>query len=100
MARKTIFVSDLTGKTIDEKLSWLHDHGELHVIPHKLPITRQAYSEAYYRDFYVHGVTNRGPDFVTMTRGWDKSYGFEGRFYARPEHAPHATTRAHRIDRE
>ena len=32
--------------------------------------------------------SRRGPDFVTMTRGWDVSYEFAGRFYARPEHAP------------
>src|SRR5439155_23934661 len=30
----------------------------------------------------------RGREFTTMGRGWDASYGFAGRFYARPEHAP------------
>ncbi|MFO0658839.1 MAG: glycoside hydrolase family 31 protein [Polyangiaceae bacterium] len=48
----------------------------------------QEYSEAYYRDFWAYGVSKRGPDFVTMVRPYDKSYGFEGRFYARPENAP------------
>ena len=48
----------------------------------------QDYSEAYYRDFLAYGAGRRGPDFLTMVRGWDESYGFAGRFYARPEHAP------------
>jgi alpha-glucosidase (family GH31 glycosyl hydrolase) len=51
--------------------------------------TRQEYSEAYYRDFYAYGSAKLGPDeFVTMVRPYDKSYQFEGRFFARPEHAP------------
>ncbi|MDF1563034.1 MAG: glycoside hydrolase family 31 protein [Deltaproteobacteria bacterium] len=49
----------------------------------------QAYSEKYYEDFWVHGATRRGTEeFVTMVRPWDASYNFEGRFFARPEHAP------------
>jgi alpha-glucosidase (family GH31 glycosyl hydrolase) len=52
------------------------------------PVAHQAYSEAYYRDYYAYGVHRRGPDFVTMVRAWDKSYDFEGRFFARKEHAP------------
>ncbi len=52
------------------------------------PVTHQAYSEAYYRDFYTYGRHRRGREFVTMVRPWDESYGFEGRFYARPEHTP------------
>ncbi|RYE75842.1 MAG: hypothetical protein EOO74_09395, partial [Myxococcales bacterium] len=49
----------------------------------------QEYSEAYYHDFYRHGVAVRGADeFVTMVRPYDKSYEFEGRYFARPEHAP------------
>jgi len=51
-------------------------------------VSHQEYSEAYYADFYRHGVHKRGRDFVTMVRGWDESYDFEGRFFARPEHAP------------
>ena len=53
------------------------------VVPH------QDYSEAYYADFYRYGALRRGAeDFVTMVRPWDESYDFEGRFFARPEHAP------------
>lgn len=52
------------------------------------PVPHQDYSEAYYHDFYAYGAFKRGPEFVTMVRGYDASYGFEGRFYARPEDAP------------
>lgn len=52
------------------------------------PVTHQEYSEEYYANFYRHGVKRRGRDFVTMVRGWDESYDFAGRFFARPEHAP------------
>lgn len=51
-------------------------------------VPHQEYSEAYYRDFLAYGVHRRGPEFVTMVRAYDESYDFEGRFYARPEHAP------------
>ncbi len=52
-------------------------------------ISHQEYSEAYYRDFWEHGARHVGTDdFVTMVRAYDKSYQFEGRFFARPEHAP------------
>jgi alpha-D-xyloside xylohydrolase len=51
-------------------------------------VSHQSYSEAYYRDFLAYGVQQRGSQFVTMVRGWDASYFFDGRFYARPEHAP------------
>lgn len=52
-------------------------------------VDRQAYSEAYYADFYAYGASRRGAkDFVTMVRPYDQSYGFPGRFYARREHAP------------
>jgi len=51
-------------------------------------VDKQAYSEAYYRDFFAYGVHKRGREFVTMSRPYDESYGFEGRFFARPEHAP------------
>ncbi len=51
--------------------------------------TLQEYSEAYYRDFYAYGSARSAPDeFLTMVRPYDKSYLFEGRFFARPEHAP------------
>jgi alpha-D-xyloside xylohydrolase len=53
------------------------------------PIPRQQYAEEYYRDFWAYGVQQRGAEeFVTMVRPYDRSYGFPGRFYARPEHAP------------
>jgi alpha-D-xyloside xylohydrolase len=48
----------------------------------------QAYSEEYYRDFLLYGTSRRGKEFVTMVRGWDESYQFPGRFFARKEHAP------------
>ncbi len=51
-------------------------------------VKHQEYSEAYYRDTWAYGVHKRGKEFVTMVRGYDKSYTFKGRFYARPEHAP------------
>jgi len=51
-------------------------------------VSHQEYSEAYYKDFLAFGVHRRGKDFLTMVRAWDGSYGFEGRFHARPEHAP------------
>jgi len=51
-------------------------------------VSIQRYSEAYYRDFLAYGVAVRGRDFVTMVRGWDRSYDRVTRFFARPEHAP------------
>jgi hypothetical protein len=63
------------------------------IIPH------QEYSESYYRDFYAHAVARRGGDeVVTMVRPWDKSYQWEGRFFARPEHAPVAWVGDNRRD--
>ena len=51
--------------------------------------TIPEYSEAYYRDYLAHGVFKKGrQDFVTMSRPWDESYGFPGRFYAKKEHCP------------
>ncbi|HEY1958550.1 MAG TPA: TIM-barrel domain-containing protein [Polyangiaceae bacterium] len=53
------------------------------------PEPHQAYSEAYYRDLLAYGASKRPPgDFATMVRGWDVSYGFAPRTYARPEDAP------------
>jgi alpha-glucosidase (family GH31 glycosyl hydrolase) len=52
-------------------------------------VPRQVYSEAYYADFYAYGASRRGrDDFVTMVRPYDRSYGFPGRNFARPEHTP------------
>ncbi len=51
----------------------------------------QEYSEKYYEDFYAYGAAVRGTEeVVMMVRPYDRSYGFEGRFFARPEHAPTA----------
>ena len=52
------------------------------------PVAHQDYSEAYYRDLYAYGASKRPGDFLTMARGWDVSYGFAPRTYARPEDAP------------
>ena len=52
------------------------------------PKPHQAYSEAYYHDFYAYGRARGGDDFVTMVRAYDTSYGFAPRFYARKEDAP------------
>lgn len=72
---------------------WKLDFGDSYVTADPVatlagPVPHQEYSEAYYRDYLAYGVHKRGKDFVTMVRGWDESYGFAGRFYARPEHAP------------
>ncbi|NUP06914.1 MAG: hypothetical protein HOW73_12750 [Polyangiaceae bacterium] len=80
------------------------DFGESYV--DELPIrsaegekTLQEYSEAYYEDFYRYGSARAPADeFVTMVRPYDKSYQFEGRFFARPEHAPVAWVGDNRRD--
>jgi alpha-glucosidase (family GH31 glycosyl hydrolase) len=84
---------------------WKLDFGEQYILDEPI-VTRagdkslQEYSEAYYRDFYVHGMNRVGGDeFVTMVRPYDESYGFEPRFYARPEHAPVAWVGDQRRDR-
>lgn len=72
---------------------WKLDFGDSYVttptvLTEQGEVTHQEYSEAYYRDFFAYGVHRRGKEFVTMVRAWDESYGFKGRFHARPEHAP------------
>ncbi len=73
---------------------WKLDFGESYItrVPMKTAAgmkTLQEYSEQYYRDYLTHGLKRRGrEDFLTMVRPYDKSYVFEGRFFARPEHAP------------
>ncbi len=63
------------------------------------PKTLQEYSEKYYEDFFAYGAAAVGTDeFVTMVRPYDKSYEFEGRFFARPEHAPVAWVGDNRRD--
>lgn len=73
---------------------WKLDFGEEYILNDPIstaegPIPKQQYSEEYYRDFLAYGVHVRGKeDFVTMVRPYDESYQFDGRFFARPEHAP------------
>ena len=74
---------------------WKLDFGESYIeqakiITAKGIIEHQEYSEAYYRDFLAYGQKQSplGREFITMVRGYDKSYQFEGRFFAKPEHAP------------
>ena len=72
---------------------WKLDFGESYV---KNPTVKtaegskphQEYSERYYQDYLEYGRHVRGPEFVTMVRAYDKSYEFEGRFFAKKEHAP------------
>jgi len=82
---------------------WKLDFGEEYIST--VPIvtadgekTKQQYSEEYYRDYFAYGRHRRGADFVTMVRPYDRSYGFPGRFYARPEHAPVAWVGDNRRD--
>ncbi|NOU31670.1 MAG: glycoside hydrolase family 31 protein [Polyangiaceae bacterium] len=72
---------------------WKLDFGESYVKKDVLTtaqgeVPHQAYSEKYYEDFLAYGQAKRGKDFVTMVRGWDESYDFKGRFFAKKEHAP------------
>ncbi len=76
----------INGWKLDFAESYLR---EAEVQTAKGPVPHQAYSEAYYRDFYAYGASKRTTEeFVTMVRPYDKSYDFEGRFFARKEHAP------------
>lgn len=82
---------------------WKLDFGDSYVDgatvrTHAGAVPHQRYGEAYYRDFLAYGVQRRGRDFVTMVRGWDESYTFPGRFFARPEHAPVAWAGDNRRD--
>lgn len=83
---------------------WKLDFGENYITTDPMmtnagPQSLQAYSEAYYQDYYAYGAARRGTDdFVTMVRPWDESYGFSGRFFARPEHAPVAWVGDNRRD--
>jgi alpha-glucosidase (family GH31 glycosyl hydrolase) len=73
---------------------WKLDFGEQYITT--LPIVTddgekslQEYSEAYYADYWEHGVRTKGADdYLQMVRPYDASYGFDGRFYARRENAP------------
>lgn len=72
---------------------WKLDFGESYILSDKVKSfegtkSRQEYSERYYEDYLTYGRSVRGDDFVTMVRAWDASYQFEGRFFAKKEHAP------------
>jgi alpha-glucosidase (family GH31 glycosyl hydrolase) len=63
------------------------------------PKTLQEYSERYYEDFYAYGGARFGTEeFLTMVRPYDASYQYEGRFFARKEHAPVAWVGDNRRD--
>ena len=72
---------------------WKLDFGETYVTSDPVKTSdgmkpHQEYSELYYEDFLAYGQSVRGKDFLTMTRAWDESYQFAGRFYAKKENAP------------
>lgn len=81
------------------KLDFGENYIDADIVSEEGPKTLQEYSEAYYEDFYAYGNARAEPDeFVTMVRPYDKSYQFEGRFFARPEHAPVAWVGDNRRD--
>lgn len=73
---------------------WKLDFGDEYVVGDTVRtragvVTKQAYSEAYYRDMLAYGTWALGPEeFTTMSRPWDESYGFPARFFARKEDCP------------
>jgi alpha-glucosidase (family GH31 glycosyl hydrolase) len=73
---------------------WKLDFGDSYVRTKEVKtaagtVPHQTWSEAYYHDFLAYGLARRGKEeFVTLTRAWDVSYDFEGRFFARKEDAP------------
>jgi alpha-D-xyloside xylohydrolase len=82
---------------------WKLDFGDSYIT--QLPMTTaageksvQEYGEAYYHDFLAHGREHLGADFLTMTRAYDRSYVFPGRFFARPDDAPVAWAGDNRRD--
>jgi len=95
----------MTDRVLDLGVSgWKLDFGEEYITTPTVKtaggvVPHQSYSESYYRDFLAHAVARRGlEEVVTMVRPWDKSYQWEGRFYARPEHAPVAWVGDNRRD--
>jgi alpha-glucosidase (family GH31 glycosyl hydrolase) len=82
---------------------WKLDFGESYITSDPIltsagPKSLKEYSEAYYADFLAYGRVVRGADFLTMTRAWDESYGFAGRFYAKKEDSPVAWAGDNRRD--
>lgn len=72
---------------------WKLDFGESYI--RNTPIQTAAgtksleeYSQEYYADFIRYARKKKGQEFLTMTRAWDESYQFQGRFFAKPEHSP------------
>lgn len=82
---------------------WKLDFGDSYVTSDPVKtaqgaLPHQQYSEKYYQDYLTYGRKKRGKDFLTDVRPWDKSYDFEGRFFARREHAPVAWVGDNRRD--
>jgi alpha-D-xyloside xylohydrolase len=82
---------------------WKLDFGDSYIthVPMKTAAGEksvQEYGEAYYHDFLAHGRERAGQDFLTMTRAYDRSYVFSGRFFAKPDDAPVAWAGDNRRD--
>jgi alpha-glucosidase (family GH31 glycosyl hydrolase) len=82
---------------------WKLDFGDSYItdVPMKTAageVSLQQYSEAYYRDFLTYGVAKRGRGFSTLVRPYDRSYTFEGRYFATPQDAPVAWVGDNRRD--
>jgi alpha-glucosidase (family GH31 glycosyl hydrolase) len=78
------------------------DFGEMYITTVPMQTAKgqtsmDEYSSAYYKEMLAFGVS-RNPEFLTMVRPYDKSYQFEGRFFAKPEHAPVAWVGDNRRD--
>lgn len=82
---------------------WKLDFGDNYILSTTIdtaagPKPHQDYTEAYYHDYLTYARGRRGPEFVTMTRGWDQSYQFAPKLYARPEDSPIAWAGDNRRD--
>ncbi|HEX7665963.1 MAG TPA: TIM-barrel domain-containing protein [Polyangiaceae bacterium] len=77
-----LFAYDIDGFKLDFAENYIDDYPVATAAGSK---DQQSYSEAYYHDFIAYGVKARGNDFLTMTRAWDESYQFPGRFFAKKE---------------
>ena len=75
------------GEEYIRDLELKNEDGTYEVITHDGNKTLQAYSEAYYQDFWEHGLERVGrEEFIIFARPWDESYGFPGRTFAKKEH--------------